>query len=160
MTKPHRTMEKFFATAEIDQSGCWLYRGHREKSFYPLTTWRGRRVKVHRLSYELSHGPIPDGLSVLHRCDTPSCINPDHLTAGTHAENMRDASQRRRFPDRRGAGNNLAKISSEIAEKIRSEHVFRKVTAEMLATRYGLSTVSVYRVLHGKTWATKENANA
>ena len=45
---------------------------------------------VHRLAWEEVHGPVPDGLSVLHRCDVKGCVNIDHLFLGTHTDNMRD----------------------------------------------------------------------
>lgn len=53
--------------------------------------------KAHRVSYEMRHGPIPDGLNILHDCDNPNCVNPSHLKAGTQQENMRDASLRGRL---------------------------------------------------------------
>ena len=57
---------------------------------------RGRRVLVHRLAYELTYGEVPEGMKVLHRCDNPPCWRPDHLYAGTSADNMRDRSVRGR----------------------------------------------------------------
>ena len=52
---------------------------------------------AHRVSWQLHHGPIPDGLWVLHHCDVGHCVRPDHLYLGTHAENVRDALKRKRF---------------------------------------------------------------
>ena len=51
---------------------------------------------MHRLAWIEAHGPIPDGLFVLHQCDNPSCFEVEHLFLGTHAENMRDMATKRR----------------------------------------------------------------
>src|SRR5262252_3697237 len=73
---------------------CWLWLGTRNQLGYGITavTLNGRtqRLRAHRVSYEFAYGPIPDGLHVRHRCDTPPCVNPRHLIVGTRAQNMQD----------------------------------------------------------------------
>ena len=91
----------------IPIAGCWLWTAHLNDKGYGKAIvggWRGRRcVRAHRRSYEVFVGPIPDGLNVLHRCDTPSCVNPAHLTVGTQSENVKQGWDRgRRERQRKG----------------------------------------------------------
>lgn len=78
--------------------GCWLWEGATYQNGYGWIKSFGNVVSVHRLSYELHKGPIPDGMHILHSCDVRRCINPDHLRAGTHQENMAEAAGRGRMP--------------------------------------------------------------
>lgn len=76
---------------------CWLWTGATMGAGYGGIGYKGRMVKAHRVSYELAHGAIPDGMWVLHTCDVPACVNPAHLFIGTRADNMRDAHQKGRI---------------------------------------------------------------
>lgn len=82
---------KFYVTP-----GCWIWIPPMSKRGYGQLKADGKVWRVHRLSYELYVGAIPNGLVVRHRCDTPSCVNPDHLILGTQADNMRDMAERGR----------------------------------------------------------------
>lgn len=69
--------------------GCWSWRGSVQSEGYGKFRLNGRQVYAHRLSYELHKGPIPDGLTIDHLCRVRRCVNPDHLEAVTHLENVR-----------------------------------------------------------------------
>ena len=69
-------------------SGCWLWTGALDPKGYSHVTVRGRTTRGHRLSFETHKGPIPAGLEIDHLCRTRCCVNPDHLEAVTHAENV------------------------------------------------------------------------
>ena len=79
-------------TMPIPETGCHIWLGTVCKDGYGRisTRERGTDQLVHRLAYKQFVGPIPDSLKVCHRCDVPSCVNPDHLVLGTQKDNLRD----------------------------------------------------------------------
>jgi hypothetical protein len=80
--------------------GCWVWSGATNRKGYGVYIFRGKYVGAHRVAWTLFRGPIPDGLFVLHRCDNPPCLNPDHLFLGTHNDNMIDMVLKGRGPVR------------------------------------------------------------
>lgn len=96
-----------------DSSSCWLWHGCLNNKGYGTVTRRRhgkkRNYLAHRYSYELRNGPVPDGLCVLHKCDIPRCVNPDHLFLGTQADNIKDCVAKGRSP--RGEQHGRAKLS-------------------------------------------------
>lgn len=82
-----------------DEGKCWIFNTPHGERGYGILNVYGKLVSSHRLAYQLAKGPIPKGKYILHSCDTPACINPAHLRAGTAKENMQDYRERGcRFP--------------------------------------------------------------
>jgi len=97
-----RMMKKVEKTDE-----CWLFTGALDQNGHGnVRVFRNGRwscTKAHRISFEVHHGPVPDGKVVRHRCDVRNCVNPDHLVAGTSRENTRDMIDRNRGRNQYGA---------------------------------------------------------
>jgi len=73
-----------------ETGGCWLWSGAVNAYGYGIVSKDRRPRRAHRVAWELTHGPIPSGFCVLHRCDNPPCVNPEHLFLGSKKDNMAD----------------------------------------------------------------------
>jgi hypothetical protein len=126
-------------------SGCHIWTGARRVGGlgYGKFVVHGRQVGAHRVAWEIYRGPIPDGLHVLHKCDTPSCVNPDHLFLGDQAANNRDMFAKGRAYDRSGHSNSRSKLSPEQVRQIRAMPKKEQAT---IAEMYGVSQSTVSRV--------------
>lgn len=127
-------------------SGCIEW-GAGKSSGYGRLRISGRMKFAHREAYELHYGAIPNCFHVLHRCDNPACINPEHLFLGTHADNMADKSQKER--QARGEGNGIAKLSEADVLAIRQAG---GVTQRALAREYGVNQAQIWRIQNRKQW--------
>lgn len=90
-------MEARFMDKVVKQAcGCWFWTASKDSNGYGLFTMDGKHITAHRCSHILFKGPIPHGKVLLHSCDTPHCVNPDHLTPGTLSDNMVDREKKGR----------------------------------------------------------------
>lgn len=85
----------------VPECGCWIWLGARRAKRYGQLRFNQKHLAAHRAAWVVYRGEIPEGLHVLHKCDTPLCINPDHLFLGTHLDNMEDK-------ETKGRGNHAA----------------------------------------------------
>jgi hypothetical protein len=133
-------------------SECWHWVGVRSDFGYGRMTYEGRTQAAHRLSYRAFVGEIPDGFSVLHRCDNPSCINPDHLWLGTYADNRRDCQDKGRWRlknKKSGFAHHSTIVTPALlaeAQRMRSEGLsYKRVAAQL-----GVSTMTVWHAMNGR----------
>jgi hypothetical protein len=99
--KPTAFIVRFFEKVEKEEN-CWQWTANKNNKGYGMIYWEKHMKKMlaHRAMWEMTNGEIPAGLHVLHRCDNPSCVNPDHLFLGTHRENMQDKlAKGRAYPE-------------------------------------------------------------
>src|SRR5574337_299456 len=102
-----------------DKSGCWLWKLNLAQGGYGRCYFNGKSIRAHRLSYELHNGTFDESLIIRHRCDNPSCVNPEHLIIGTQEDNMRDKRERQRSKGiNMGQSNGKAKLTDEECSQI------------------------------------------
>lgn len=131
-------------------SGCHLWTATRSQDGYGriLILANGKVRNASRVSWLLNRGTIPNGLCVLHRCDTPSCVNPSHLFLGDKSANTRDAIEKGRWPDKSGENNIRAKLTAETVLLIRAA----KGTTRELARRFSISQPTISSIQNRRTW--------
>lgn len=126
----------------VDTSGeCWVWTGDRHRQGYGFWYAGGRQL-AHRASYEMANGPVPDGLYILHRCDNPPCVRPDHLYAGTQRQNMLDDLQRRR----------PLRLTPEAVREIR-EQAAAGVSSPQLARTWNYGARSIRKIVSRELYA-------
>ena len=89
--------ERFFEKVEITNS-CWIWIAGKNLDGYGRMRINNKKYSAHRVSYTLHKGEIPNGLYICHTCDNPSCVNPEHLWAGTAQDNCLDKAKKKRHP--------------------------------------------------------------
>lgn len=149
---PEKAEAAFWAKVEKTDR-CWLWKGAKRWDGYGRLNVRKKAFTAHRYSYELVHGPVPEGFGVLHSCDTPACVNPAHLSVGTHTENMRDAVAKGRKARGESTGRN--KLTEAQVWEIRTTFVpgaHKYVSAGRLARKYGVAVNTILNAAEGKTW--------
>jgi hypothetical protein len=140
--------ERFWSKVEKTKT-CWVWRGCCDQKGYGHIKASGKNQAAHRVSFKLHFGSVPKGTHVLHKCDNPPCIRPDHLFSGTASDNSRDASIKGRLV--RGEHHHSSKLrESQVVQirKLRSAGA----TLRSLAERYNVSCVTVHHIHHRLIW--------
>lgn len=98
LTRPGYTSSRFMA--KVKRSGtCWLWRAQLDRDGYGRFSLNGQRRGAHRVAYEAIHGPMAPGMTIDHICRVRHCVNPDHLEAITHKENVNRGLRKLKFEE-------------------------------------------------------------
>lgn len=142
----------------IKKNGCWEWNGPLHPNGYAYTTNYeiNKKSHVHRVSYEIFKGEIPEGLYVCHHCDNRKCISPEHLFLGTAQENMFDAKNKGRLEHiklcaPKGERNANAKLDDEKVKGIRKE-IEAGVRCTVIARKYQVCSTAIYRIRDRRGW--------
>lgn len=125
---------------------CWEWTGTLKETGYGRFGLDGKALPAHRVAWELAYGAIPEGRWVLHHCDNPKCVRPDHLFLGTHKDNVEDMVAKDR--QRKGA---KPKLTDEEVAQMRLDYSTGEHSQAGLATKYGITVRTVGRILRGKS---------
>jgi hypothetical protein len=161
---------------------CWLWTAGTNEDGYGIVFFNGRPRKAHRLSYELTYGPIPDGLLVCHECDRRICIRPSHFRLGKDRDNNHDMIRKGRavhvahsFGDdhwtnqhpgaspiigTKGEANPGAKLTEDAVRDIRRRYAAGDVSQMALAKEYGVSQYVILVCVQRRTWKHVEDPDA
>jgi hypothetical protein len=147
-------IENFWA--QVDKSGsCWIwtgtYPGSDRGPRYGRFGFMGKKHAAHRFSWQIANGKIPSGMHVLHRCDNPNCVRPDHLFLGTHRDNMLDMFAKGRRRILRGSEQGLAKLCEQDILLIRRKYSAGARQID-LAKEFNVDQTSISRIVLYKSW--------
>lgn len=145
---PYWDKETRFWAKVARTPGCWIWNGCHTSAGYGQIRLHGEAVYAHRLSWEMKNGPVPVGIEVLHKCDNPACVNPEHLFLGTQSDNINDCVAKGRFNRPFGEVHPRAKLTKNQVEEIRKS----KISQRKLAQQYEVSRWAIQSILHGRSW--------
>lgn len=136
--------------AKVDKTdGCWLWTASTTaKGYGQLQVRPGVMSSAHRYSYTIHNGVIPDGLHILHTCDNPRCVRPDHLFLGTNKDNSRDMVAKGRCNPPKGVRASNAQLTDALVRLIRVS----PLSARELAETLDVTTTAIYLVRNRTNW--------
>jgi len=127
------------------KNDCWIWIGNKDISGYGITNIGSKKYRAHRAFYEIFKGSLEDNMLICHSCDTPSCVNPDHLWLGTHQDNM---------DDMRIKGRQFTRLSAYQVTKIRDAWITRYYhgLGTELCEKYGITCGHLSNIINRRIW--------
>lgn len=143
--------ERFWSKVDVGDPGeCWEWLAYKQTRGYGQFGIHNKLWQAHRVAWVLTYGPIPKGLLVCHHCDNKGCCNPYHLFLGTSADNTADSGRKGRMAH--GEANARSKLVEDEVLDIRELYATGDCTLRELADEFGVSTMTVQRIVKQETW--------
>lgn len=143
--------ERFLMQIHLtNKNKCWEWRGYKQKG-YGRFLLNGKKILAHRASFIIFFGKIKNGMYICHKCDNPSCVNPNHLYAGTPKQNALDSLYRNRNYMKKGDLNPRAKLNSKVVKKIKYFLSLNERPIK-LSKMFNISYSSIQNIKRGITW--------
>lgn len=156
MASSEDALERYWGKIKKSRK-CWEWEGSLDSYGYGMLSFRPQRgcrkvnLMVHQIAYFLKHLSIPAGLCVCHHCDNRKCVNPKHLFAGTHTENIKDRDRKNRHWVWCGVQSPVAKLTERQVREARKLWD-KNWTAREIAAKFGVSRGCINGVVFGTNW--------
>jgi len=157
MARQYATLKERF-WQKVNKCGiddCWEWTACKYANLlYGAILAEGKKKLAHRVSWELNNGEIPEGLCVLHKCDNPICVNPNHLFLGTHLDNSRDRDAKGRHVacDQRGEKGPRSKLTNKEAHEIKILTKHGALTQWIIGDMYNVVQSRISAIKAGRTY--------
>ena len=146
-----RMSERFWSKVSVvEDSRCWIWNGASDGNGYGQFRTNGQTIRAPRVAFFLRHSRWPR--NACHQCDNPKCCNPGHIYDGTHADNMKDMSDRGRVKTRRGEDHGRSVLTNAKVIAMRSDYKSGNVSLYDLGNKYGCSFGTAQRVIKRTNW--------
>lgn len=129
--------------------GCIIFTACLNKHGYGSVKVDGKTKLAHRVAYEKAYGPIPEGLVVMHSCDTPACIEPTHLSVGTQKQNVDDMIAKNRKAILKGTSHGRARLTDDQVKEI----YLSDLSDSALAKQFAINRSVPWKIRRGQLWA-------
>ena len=151
-----KDIDRFWAKVEKTTTGkcCWNWTAaSKTTNGYGQFYVNRVNIRAHRFSFQLKHNRlIKEGMCILHSCDNPLCVNPNHLSEGTQQENITDRENKGRGVAPKGENQSSAKLKEFQVKEIRANYEKGQITYKQLANDYGVSDITIGHIIHRNTW--------
>lgn len=150
MNEEERDKKRFLKKVRKTDN-CWIWIGQRDRDGYGRFWYNKKNKFAHRISYQWWRGPLYEEKVIMHKCDTPECVNPEHLSQGTIGDNNRDCIEKGRKNNFKGENNPKNKLTEYQVKRVKDFHTFGMSVTELSRT-FNVSRKQIDNIIKGVHW--------